>query len=60
MTYIQVNMKQFRENWQWDIDNSFFGDRISRCNGKFFTFDGKTYSRLLTDFNIFFTAKDNM
>jgi len=49
-------MKQFKENWKWDADTVFFGDQIAKSNGSFFTFDGKTYKRLLTDFNIFFTA----
>ena len=53
----KVNMKQFRQNWIWNTDTVFFGDQIAKCNGDFVTFDGDSYKRLLTDFNIFFTAK---
>lgn len=53
---INVNMNQFRSKWQWNADNVFFGDQIAKTEGSFFTFDGETYKRLLTDFNIFFTA----
>jgi hypothetical protein len=56
MTF-SVNMQQFRENWQWSTDTVRFGDMIAKTNGKFFSaFDHATYKRLLTDFNIFFTA----
>ena len=53
---ISINMKQFKENWVWNADTAYFGDMIAKTKGSFFTFDGETYKRLLTDFNIFFTA----
>lgn len=57
MTEFKVNIKQFRKNWVWNADTVFYGDQIAKANGCFFTFDGSAYSRLLTDFNIFFTAR---
>lgn len=52
-----VNMKEFREKFQWNMDTVKFGDHIARTNGKFSTLDGNTYVRLLTEMNIFFVAK---
>jgi hypothetical protein len=54
--YFSVNMKQFRSNWIWNADTVAFGDQIAKTDGKFFTLRGNTYKRLLTDFDIFFTA----
>ena len=53
----KINMKQFRENWEWNTDTVYFGDKIAKAQGDFYTaFDGEIYKRLLTEFNIFFTA----
>lgn len=51
-----INMKQFRDKWEWNTDTVFYGDQIAKAQGSFFTFNGESYKRLLTDFNIFFTA----
>lgn len=51
-----INMKQFRENWVWNTDTVHYGDKIAVTNGVFHTFHDAVYHRLLTDFNIFFTA----
>ena len=54
---ITVNMTQFKKNWKWTDESVHFGNKIAQTAGNFFTFDGDVYKRLLTDFNIFFTAK---
>lgn len=53
----KVNMKQFEKNWVWNEDTVHYGDRIAKTNGSFITFADVVYKRLLTDFNIFFTAQ---
>ena len=54
-----INMKQFRDKWVWNTDTVFYGDQIAKARGSFFTLNGESYKRLLTDFNIFFTATNS-
>ncbi len=53
---INVNMAQFSDRFNWTSDTVHYGDKIAKCKGKMFTFDGDAYIRILTDMNIFFTA----
>ena len=53
---IKVDMKQFKANWKWTDETVHYGNKIAQTKGNMFTFDGEVYKRLLTDFNIFFTA----
>lgn len=57
MMEFDVDMKQFEENWCWHTDSVHYGDLIAKMNGKFVTYNGSTYMRLLNDFNIAFTFK---
>lgn len=57
MMNFEVDMNQFEENWVWDMDTVQFGDLIAKTKGKFVTFNGNVYLRLLNEFNIAFTFK---
>lgn len=57
MMSFAVDMNQFEENWKWDMDTVHYGDLIAKTKGKFVTFNGNVYLRLLNEFNIAFTFK---
>ena len=54
---ISVNMKHFKERFNWNTDTVRRGEVIDACKGKFFTLDPSQYIEMLTDMNIFFTAR---
>jgi hypothetical protein len=53
---IKVNMKDFKEKWVWNTDTFRFGHKIEVTKGDFFTLDSRVYIKLLTDFEINFSA----
>lgn len=57
MMAFEVDIKQFEENWVWDMDSVQYGDLIAKTKGKFVTFNENVYMRLLNEFSIAFTFK---